>query len=523
MGRAALLPILLLCACGRDPGKGSPAVQDATGDRGGGRDAELLDDTGMPDAPPAADLGPGEDALPGEDTGRSEDSHHGEDTAPEEVRGPGNCGFPYGFSPWDPPTTPPDSLPGKPTPPGGDDGIDPVAHPEPLPPGFEVRRGGTRGEIVLPLYEDDMPVFGRALPWHGETRCFELPGGPAWLSEAEAWSLYRRIAERTTDLPLDVTPGVRAVLGIRGASPGTFAWNGNPPNRFNDTLVLLWVDGDGTPRVREHAAHTDTGPVDFGWHASSSLRPNRRYHYANGWHNDYSALRIQEEGYRVRDDTNKNGHWDSDRNGWLPPAGEDHDRGGSLHNIHCASVDGPLDDAAVYNTSAGCQVIPGIDNWVLFIEDAWTAPGDPVSYFLVDARDIDPRVWGDCTADGTHACPFRIETLPFRAVGDTSMAGEALFDAYSCSDADERGPELVWVLNLDVSGMLHVVVDDVPGDGKDVDVHLLEGDDPLACLARDDAALAWDITPGRYLVVVDTWYGQGKAHPGPFTLDVWLD
>ena len=521
MRKSWILMVLVLAACGgKGGGGGEPPADTAAQDVGPGVDSAPAGD--LPEVPGADTADTADTAVA--DLPPSPDVPVADGWEPGEVKPPGSCGFETGFSAWDPPTTPPDSLPQKPWAPGSmDDGVDPVAHPEPLPEAYTVLHPGTREELILPAYFDDMPLFERALPWHGAPRCFELPQGAVMLSEAEAWGLYKDIAEKTTGVSMVTTLGRRTVVGLRGASPGTFAWNGNPPNRFNDTLVLLWIDGSGQRRVREHAAHTDTGPHDFGWHNSSSLRPNRRYHHANGPHNDYSALRIQEEGYRVRDDTNKNGHWDSDRNGWLPPEGEDHDRGGSLHNIHCASVDGPLADAPVANTSAGCQVIPGIASWTAFILDAWTGLGDPVDYFLVDARDVDPGVWFDCTPDGTHACPFRIPGLPFQAQGDTGNAGEALFDAYSCSPADERGPELVWVLNLDTEGVLHVAVDDVPGDGQDLDVHLLEGDDPLACLTRDDVELTWDITPGRYLVVVDTWFSDGKAHPGPFVLDAWLE
>ncbi|MFH1530321.1 MAG: hypothetical protein ABIK09_06245 [Pseudomonadota bacterium] len=519
--RYSWILVVLLAACGGEGGDGGSAPPG---------DLPALPDTG-----PGSDTDPGHDlwVIPGADVADaaapadlppSPDVHPADGWAPGEVKSPGSCGFIDDFSSWEPPLTPPDSLPEKPGSPAFMGGwVDPVAHPEPPPEALQVLHQGTREELVLPGYHDDMPLFERALPWEGARRCFELPHGAVMLSEAEAWGLYKDLAEKTTGVKLVTTLGWRSVVGLRGASPGTFDWNGNPPNRFNDTLVLLWIDGDGQRRVREHAAHTDTGPYDFGWHNSSSLRPNRRYDYANGWHKGYSALQIQEEGYRVRDDTNKNGHWDSDRNGWLPPEGEDHDRDGSAHNIHCGNVDGPLLDAPVANTSAGCQVIPGIESWTTFILDAWTGLGDPVDYFLVDARDVDPTVWSDCVPDGSHGCPFRIDGLPFQAQGDTAAAGESLFDAYNCSPADERGAELVWVLTLDAEGILHAAVDDVPGDGQDVDIHLLEGDDPMACLARDDVELTWDITPGRYLIVVDTWFADGKPHPGPFTLDVWLE
>jgi len=146
--------------------------------------------------------------------------------------------------------------------------------------------------------------------------------------------------------------------------------------------------------VREFPVHTDVGARDFGENSSSSLRPNRRYHHINGWHRStYNALYMIDEGYRVRDDTNHNGHWDSDRNGWLPPrTANDRDRIGGAHNIHTGQVEGSLGTARVGGNSAGCQVIPGMANWIEFIEWLWTGEGDVVEYFLIDVRDIAPDV-----------------------------------------------------------------------------------------------------------------------------------
>jgi hypothetical protein len=312
---------------------------------------------------------------------------------------------------------------------------------------------------------------------------------------------------------------VRTVVGIRGAYPGIFAWNGNLPNRFNDTIVLLWVDAGGVRHVREWPVNTDTGAVDFGVDASSSLRANRRYFYVNGWHRTYNALHIDEDGYRVQDDTNNNGHWDSDRNGWLPPLGEaDYARAGGGHNIHMGSLDAPLGTAGVDNWSAGCQVIPGMANWTEFIAHAWTNMGDRVSYFLVDARDIARDVWWPCTPDGSHECPYRIDALPYAHSADTTAVTTSVFDTYSCSTADESGPEVVYLLTVDRSGTLSVSVDCT--DPVDLDVHLLEGDDANACLARHHTAFDYSLTPGRYFVVADTYAAGGTALAGPYTLHV---
>ncbi len=399
-----------------------------------------------------------------------------------------------------------------------------VVHAEPLPP-FTFEMPSLEAldvDLVMPAYEDDMPLFERAVAWVETHRCYEVPDGTVWLTEDEAYDMYRVIAEATTGVMMDVTPGVRSVVGLRGAYPGTFAWHGNLPDRFNDTIVLMWIDAEGFKNVREFPVNTDVGARDFGPESSSSLRPNRRYRYINDWHRTYNALHIAESAYRVRDDTNSNGHWDSDRNGWLPPVSvQDYDRNGSGHNIHMGSLDAPLGSAVVGVWSAGCQVIPGMANWTEFITTAWTLLGDPVDYFLVDARDIPPDAWHPCTPDGSHACPYRIGVLPFSHADDTSVSPTSGFDVYNCSGLDESGPERVYVLTLDASGTLDVSVD-CEDPVVDVDVHLLDGDDANACLARDHWAFTYDITPGRYFIVVDTYVDGGAPLAGPYTLSVDL-
>jgi hypothetical protein len=51
-------------------------------------------------------------------------------------------------------------------------------------------------------------------------------------------------------------------------------------------------------------------------------------------------------------------------------------------------------------------------------------------------------------------------------------------------------------------------------------VHLLDGDEPTACLARDNVAFGYSITPGRYFVVADTWADAAGAYAGPYALSV---
>lgn len=408
-------------------------------------------------------------------------------------------------------------------------GPDRVAQVEPLPASTWLMRPLHRGptkeppDLVMPGYTDNMPLFGRAQAWTSETRCYELPDGAAMLTEAQAYALYRDLAELTTGVAFDDSPNVRKVVGLRGAYPGTFAHHGNEPDRFNDTLVLLWIDENGVEHVREFPGHTDTGAHDFGYHASSSLRANRRYTHYNGWHRStYNALHMGEAGYLVRDDNNKNGFWDSDRNGWLPPVGaDDHERTGDGHNIHMGSVSAPLGSAVVSVWSAGCQVIPGMANWTEFIYSAWTDDGDNVSYFLLDARDIDPRVWAECTPDGSQDCPYLVDGFPYVHVGDTSAVSQRHFDAYSCADhLDESGPEVVYLFTVDQSGTLTASLDDVDGDAVDVDIHLLDANDPSACLDRGHMTLSRAIGPGRYFLVADTFVEGSTELSGPYTLTV---
>ena len=392
--------------------------------------------------------------------------------------------------------------------------------PEPLPETVWTRSlwFSTDG-LTMPGYSDDMPLFSRAQPWTEPTRCYETSDGAKYLTEAEAYGMYIDMAELTTGVPVDTRPGVRTVLGFRGAYPGTFQWNGNAPNQFNDTLVLLWSDiATGEPKVLEFPVNTDTGARYFGKDSSSSLRPNRRYTYINGWHRSYNAPQMQDWGYRVANDSNGNGHWDRDRNGWLSGGAADYERSGYAHNIHMASVNGPLGDARIENWSAGCQVIPGTKNWEAFIGHYWTESKDTTQYFLMDTRDIDHRVWKGCTPNGSHDCPYEIGPFPYRTTGDTTVDGTSVFDTYNCSDADERGHEVVYFFTIDTSGTLHVDVDSK--NGSDIDIHLLDGDDPNACLTRGHTQFSYSITPGRYFIVADSWADAEDVYEGMYELNI---
>lgn len=126
---------------------------------------------------------------------------------------------------------------------------------------------------------------------------------------------------------------------------------------------------------------------------------------------------------------------------------------------------------------------------------------------------------------GTVEDPIVIDALPFFDTRDTNDAPSDVFDAYSCAPGiDESGGEFVYRVDIEAAGLLQANVDDVGGDGVDVDLHLLGGPDADTCLARGNVSLAHVVEPGSYWIVVDTWVdGEGEALAGPYALEVrWV-
>jgi hypothetical protein len=91
---------------------------------------------------------------------------------------------------------------------------------------------------------------------------------------------------------------------------------------------------------------------------------------------------------------------------------------------------------------------------------------------------------------------------------------------YSCSMANEGGPEIVYRLKLDSTKNLRIRVVD---DGKvDIDVHFMS--DPGGvdyCLGRNDQVLDVTAGPGTYWISADTYVdASGTALAGPYLLTV---
>lgn len=133
----------------------------------------------------------------------------------------------------------------------------------------------------------------------------------------------------------------------------------------------------------------------------------------------------------------------------------------------------------------------------------------------------------DLGEEGSWDRPIEVDSLPFAFEGDTRAAPSVEADAYSpcASGTDESGGEYVFVVEIaDPGGRLRLELDDEPGDGVDVDIHLLEDSDPTSCVARDNIAIERTVEPGSWWFVVDTWVnGDGVALAGPFSLWVTLE
>ena len=122
--------------------------------------------------------------------------------------------------------------------------------------------------------------------------------------------------------------------------------------------------------------------------------------------------------------------------------------------------------------------------------------------------------------DGTWTIPYEIEALPLVDDRNTQGTTTSVVDKYSCSAANEGGPEIVYRLKLDSQKNLRIrVIDD---SATDIDVHFMS--DPggaNTCLGRNDKVLDVTAGPGTFLISADTYVDtSGNKLPGPYLLTV---
>lgn len=123
----------------------------------------------------------------------------------------------------------------------------------------------------------------------------------------------------------------------------------------------------------------------------------------------------------------------------------------------------------------------------------------------------------DGSSTGTVSSPKAITSFPYTDYGWTAGAASDRFDVYSCSDADESGPEVIYEATLPGPGTLTAVVSDA--EGVDIDVQVLSEPDADACLGRDDAEVSVHVDGATAWLVLDSYVGSYE-YSGPYLLTV---
>ena len=94
---------------------------------------------------------------------------------------------------------------------------------------------------------------------------------------------------------------------------------------------------------------------------------------------------------------------------------------------------------------------------------------------------------------------------------------EKAFDYYlPTSSANETGPDQIYALSIPGNGKLRVSVSD--GAGVDIDIQLLTALDAASCVIRHDSSFEYNVTPGLWYLVCDTW--NLDSYTGAYTLTI---
>ncbi len=157
------------------------------------------------------------------------------------------------------------------------------------------------------------------------------------------------------------------------------------------------------------------------------------------------------------------------------------------------------------------QGLGGIGIWALRYDGDHTALWDEIEAAF--AGDFTPH-------EGDKDEPIPVTDFPFDDNRDTSdhAAGGCFFNFYSgAQDVDEWGREFVYRVEICHDGELMATVDG-DGGGVDNDVHILTDLSQNACVARGNNSASFEVSPGTYYVVVDTYVDDAVLQGGPFDL-----
>ncbi len=108
---------------------------------------------------------------------------------------------------------------------------------------------------------------------------------------------------------------------------------------------------------------------------------------------------------------------------------------------------------------------------------------------------------------GSHETPYEINSFTFTN-NSTTVDKQSRFNSYNCSTADESGAEEVYKVTVSEAGELNVTINDGSDYIVDLDVHLLSTLDNNSCLVRADNSFNYEVTPGTYYIVVDSYKGK---------------
>lgn len=163
------------------------------------------------------------------------------------------------------------------------------------------------------------------------------------------------------------------------------------------------------------------------------------------------------------------------------------------------------------NSATANDLLPG--TYYIVVDGFGNNASQQGSYTLL--VNCTPTVSG--STNGTCSNPIAISCgVPYNG---TTVDGQSNFNGYiSCAPQNEFGREKIHEISITDTSNLTATLSNL--NGVDLDVHILAACNTSACIARGDiSALATDLLPGNYYIVVDG-YGSNSSQQGTYTLNV---
>jgi hypothetical protein len=117
---------------------------------------------------------------------------------------------------------------------------------------------------------------------------------------------------------------------------------------------------------------------------------------------------------------------------------------------------------------------------------------------------------------GKKADPYKITSIPYTH-NHTTVGGENNYSTYICRDLSEKGPEIIYQLNVTQKMRIRAFV--VSSSGHDMDIYLKNTLDDNSCATRGDHWVESELSPGTYYFVVDT-FGEDASKAGEYLFGI---